>query len=53
MAADPVCDICQHRKTLGRCWRLTCPSNGARESFAAARPGETHAEATKEEARLL
>jgi hypothetical protein len=27
------CDLCGHEKSMGRCWRLTCPTNGARESF--------------------
>lgn len=28
-----ACSTCGHERTLGRCWRLTCPTNGARESF--------------------
>lgn len=24
-----ACDICGHEKAMGRCWRLTCPENGA------------------------
>lgn len=35
-----ACPSCGHPITLSRCWRLTCPSNGARESAAIARPGE-------------
>jgi hypothetical protein len=23
------CDLCGHEKAMGRCWRLTCPENGA------------------------
>jgi hypothetical protein len=34
---DP-CSICDHPITQGRCWRLTCPTNGAKESFAVVRP---------------
>lgn len=22
------CEICDHEKAMGRCWRLTCPMNG-------------------------
>ena len=48
----PLCDICQHEKTLGRCWRLTCPVNGGKgPAFALARPGPFHKDAKKE--RLL
>lgn len=24
-----TCDTCGHEKAMGRCWRLTCPMNGA------------------------
>lgn len=24
-----TCDTCGHEKAMGRCWRLTCPTNGA------------------------
>jgi hypothetical protein len=30
---DGPCPICGHEMSMARCWRLTCPSNGARESF--------------------
>jgi hypothetical protein len=46
------CLTCGHERTLGRCWRLTCPENGARESFELARPGPFHKDA-KKEGRLL
>jgi hypothetical protein len=36
MSADPPCSVCGHPITLSRCWRLTCPTNGARESFKVA-----------------
>lgn len=44
--------ICGHEKTNGRCWRLTCPTNGAKESADLARPGPFHRDAKREE-RLL
>ena len=28
----PDCRDCGHEMSLSRCWRLTCPSNGAKES---------------------
>jgi hypothetical protein len=36
---DGPCYVCNHERTMNRCWRLTCPTNGARESFLRARPG--------------
>lgn len=27
---------------MSRCWRLTCPTNGARQSFEVARLGDNH-----------
>lgn len=35
---DPPCLTCNHPVTMHRCWRLTCPTNGARESFKVVRP---------------
>lgn len=26
---DPTCSSCGHAMSMSRCWRLTCPSNGA------------------------
>lgn len=26
-----ACATCGHERTLGRCWRLTCPVNGGTE----------------------
>lgn len=37
---DDACPSCGHPRTLSRCWRLTCPSNGARESASLVRPGD-------------
>lgn len=31
------CDGCHHEMSNGRCWRLTCPSNGAGVSSAMVR----------------
>lgn len=36
--SDSPCPICRHPVTMSRCWRLTCPTNGARESFKVVRP---------------
>jgi len=33
MSGDKPCTTCGHPRTMNRCWRLTCPTNGARESF--------------------
>jgi hypothetical protein len=51
MSADPPCSVCGHPITLSRCWRLTCPTNGARESFKVARRGDQPAPA--EQGKML
>lgn len=36
-----VCEICLHERTMGRCWRLTCPVNGGTvRTLELARKGE-------------
>ena len=47
------CPICDHELTMNRCWRLSCPSNGGRDSFRVTRPGPFHRNAPKEEGKLL
>lgn len=44
------CAHCGHEITLGRCWRLTCTSNGARESALIAAKGERYMAAKRESA---
>lgn len=47
-----ACPECEHEITMGRCWRLTCPSNGARESFNVVEPGPFYMGAKKASADL-
>jgi hypothetical protein len=49
---EPIC-ICGHEKSNGRCWRLTCPTNGAQESAELARPGEFYRGNKTDEGKLL
>jgi hypothetical protein len=43
------CVICEHDRSLNRCWRLTCPENGGNARLLElARPGPFHKSASKE-----
>lgn len=39
---DRPCETCGHPITMGMCWRLTCPTRGARESFGLVRDKVEH-----------
>lgn len=49
------CEVCEHEKAMGRCWRLTCPTNGAGpQAFSRVRPAsENDAEPPRTQGKLL
>lgn len=48
------CAYCDNLKTMGRCWRLTCPENGGSvRTLRLTRPGEFHRDFKRQQERLI